>query len=275
MYLCIAHRAQIYKHGKIIRTMYDSNEIITHKNYAEILLYNRSGEEIAKTKVDLEDVDELKKYKIGFDWSGGYAITKVDSKPIFIHRIIMNTPNGSFTDHINGDRLDNRKQNLRLCTYQNYNRNRRVADVNKSGVTGVYYSKTNNKWVAQIKNNGKIINLGFFENIEDAGLIRLKAEQILFKEFSPNKDEFYKLNEHKELENLYTIEDIRKHTGIGKNKRKNLNEIEIQEICILLEQGGLPQQQIADLYQISQTSISRVNKRKEYAANQMEGLFAD
>lgn len=57
---CQKHYNQIYKHGHIFnRTLMDLNEIIKHDNYAEIILYNKKCQEIARTKIDLEDVSKV------------------------------------------------------------------------------------------------------------------------------------------------------------------------------------------------------------------------
>lgn len=59
---CQKHYCQIKKHGKIHRTMYDPNEIIIKKDYAEIVLYNKDMVQIAKAIIDIEDIDKTKKY---------------------------------------------------------------------------------------------------------------------------------------------------------------------------------------------------------------------
>lgn len=138
--------------------------------------------------VDDEDYDFLMQWKWHFD--GYYArrqthIGMIDGKqkqkPIRLHIQIMNPPEGMDTDHINGDRLDNRRTNLRLCTTQENNRNRGLG---KKGYKGVYFHKVNKKWIAQIRLNNKGRHLGSFENINDALLAYNKAAIEHFGEFA-------------------------------------------------------------------------------------------
>lgn len=156
------------------------NEIIIHDGYAEILLYDTYGVEINRTIIDIDDIDNVIQYK----WhhrSNGYCGANHN---ILLHRIIMNVKNGEYVDHINGNRLDNRKQNLRICTNQENNFNKGLYSHNTSGVTGVSWDKSRNKWEVSIKINQKKINLGRFENFNDAVNKRKDAEIIYFGEFA-------------------------------------------------------------------------------------------
>lgn len=71
--------------------------------------------------IDIDDAEEVG----GYLWqahSTGYAKSRGTGKRIYMHRLINKTPKGLLTDHINGNRLDNRKANLRTAThYQNQN----------------------------------------------------------------------------------------------------------------------------------------------------------
>tara|TARA_R110000765_G_scaffold21534_1_gene55267 strand:- start:142 stop:627 length:486 start_codon:yes stop_codon:yes gene_type:complete len=101
----------------------------------------------------------------------------------FLHRIIMDDPEGQFIDHINRDPLDNRRDNLRIVTRQENNMNLSIKKNNKSGITGVHWHKGNGKWVAQIKYKNKKIYLGIFEKLEAARKARKDAEMKYFGEF--------------------------------------------------------------------------------------------
>ena len=63
------------------------------------------------------------------------------SRKLLIHRIVLDAPAGMDVDHINGDPLDNRKENLRICTRSENCRNRKVRNTSKSGFKGVEYCK--------------------------------------------------------------------------------------------------------------------------------------
>lgn len=146
--------------------------------------YTGNGEEFY---CDLEDYDKIKDYC--WENSNGYMITgdkNNRSKNIIMHRLIMDcSENDTAVDHINHNRKDNRKINLRICTDSQNNMNHVLRKDNSTGVTGVYYDKRINKWYSQIKIKGrKRITLGYFENKEDAIKTRKEAEEKYFGEYS-------------------------------------------------------------------------------------------
>lgn len=87
-------------------------------------------------------------------------------------------PSGSI-DHINGDKIDNRIENLRDVTNIENSRNMAVNKRNKSGVLGVYFHKQTGKWCAQISAFGKHVGLGLFSSQSDAIIARKAAERVL------------------------------------------------------------------------------------------------
>jgi hypothetical protein len=99
-----------------------------------------------------------------------YAVRNVRGErrgTVFMHRDIMRTPPGKETDHRNGDGLDNRRRNLKICTHAENGANRpRVNRNNTTGSRGVY--RKADKWQAQIMRNGKSIYLGLFSRKSDA-----------------------------------------------------------------------------------------------------------
>jgi len=178
MMLCNKHYTQMQNHNKIfIKTIYDPNEIIIHDDYAEIVLYNKQCKEIARTKIDIEDIEKLKQYK----WclSHGYAKTDIRKISRKMHQILI----GDYIDHINIDPLDNRRSNLRKCNQQQNDYNKNLSKNNSSGVKGVSWDKHNFKWRSIIEINYKSIHLGRFKNKKDAVVARLKAERKYHKEF--------------------------------------------------------------------------------------------
>jgi len=186
---CEKHALQIKRHGKILeRTRFDPNEIVILKDWAEIILYDRHGQEIARSKIDLEDVEKCKEYK----WhrkvykTREYVQTKIEGKNVKIHQLLLEYYAKYFEiDHINGDGLDNRKSNLRKCTHQENMMNQRVLPSNnKSGHIGVYYNQIIEKWIAQIKYSQKNIYLGAFKKKKQAIAARKLGE---IKYFGENK----------------------------------------------------------------------------------------
>ena len=114
--------------------------------------------------VDDADYAELSKHK----WcvSDGYAVRKIGKKVTAMHRVILNTPVGMHSDHINGDRLDNRRCNLRVCTRTENMRNRASNRNTSSQYRGVSLSKSG--WAARIRLSGHLQHIGFFANEADA-----------------------------------------------------------------------------------------------------------
>lgn len=117
--------------------------------------------------IDLDDLDKVKlKSKFWGAYTNGY-ITATNLKTS-LHRFLMNCPKNMQIDHINRDKTDNRKSNLRICTsYQNC-QNVGVKQNNKSGCKGVHFCKTHKKWKVTIKHNCKQISLGYYHNKEEA-----------------------------------------------------------------------------------------------------------
>jgi hypothetical protein len=103
-------------------------------------------------------------------------------KTIQIHRLITNAPKGMVVDHINGDGLDNRRENLRLCTVAENNKNRRRNSNNTSGYKGV--RRDTYKYKAAIKSENKLIHLGMFSSPEDAARAYDKAAKEIFGKFA-------------------------------------------------------------------------------------------
>tara|TARA_A100001011_G_scaffold385744_2_gene460282 strand:+ start:2091 stop:2606 length:516 start_codon:yes stop_codon:yes gene_type:complete len=106
-----------------------------------------------------------------------------------VHRVIMDAPKGMDVDHINGDSLDNRKENLRLCTRSENCRNKKVRADSKSGFKGVYQTK-NGRFQAYIGDPSKIsrnIKLGTYDTPEEAARAYDKRALELHGEFAtPN-----------------------------------------------------------------------------------------
>lgn len=181
---CDKHYRQYKKYGKTQRTVYDSNEIIEYDDYAELVLYDKHNNEVARAIIDLEYVDVVKQYK--WHLNTGYVH---NSKVGLLHRLIMNPDEDMVVDHINHNRLDNRISNLRICTSLQNNMNSGKRCDNISGITGVTWYKDSNKWVAYIRVNGKRKNLGYYKTLEEAKKARRQAEIDYYGEFSPNRED--------------------------------------------------------------------------------------
>ena len=122
-----------------------------------------------------------------FKWqlsTKGYAIRTVKDKTIWMHRIILNTPKDYFTDHINGNKIDNRKSNLRIAKgSQNYG-NVGLPKHNTSGFKGVSFEKSRNKYEAYISKKDKKVHLERFKTSKEAALVYNQAAQEYFGKFA-------------------------------------------------------------------------------------------
>jgi hypothetical protein len=106
---------------------------------------------------------------------------KIGKKSVKLHRFIMGATAGRIVDHQDGNRLDNRKQNLRVCGLGDNNRNLGISLRNTSGYKGV--TKRGNKWEANIKFNGEHIYLGRYDSAEKAAEIYNQKAKELFGEY--------------------------------------------------------------------------------------------
>lgn len=93
-----------------------------------------------------------------------------------MHRLFIELSEGFETDHINRNRLDNRKRNLRKVTRQENMHNKSIYKSNSSGCSGVKWNKRLNSWQVQITVNKKRVHLGVFKDLQDAIFARKTAE---------------------------------------------------------------------------------------------------
>lgn len=176
---CQKHYNQIYKHGHIFnRTLMDLNEIIKHDNYAEIILYNKKCQEIARTKIDLEDVSKVQNIKWGYHSSARGECAAAQTPRVILHNYLLNhTDKSTVVIHKNGDNLDNRKDNLVIISQTEKQQNNKIPSNNKSGYKGVWFCKERNKWQAQITVKNKTKSLGRFNTFEEAVFARKAGEE--------------------------------------------------------------------------------------------------
>lgn len=103
---------------------------------------------------------------------------------IYMHRIIMNTSEKMEVDHINGKGLDNRKSNLRNCTFSQNRMNSRVRKDSKSGYKGIRFVENRKKWYVSIATNRKRIFLGYYVNKTEAIESYNQAARKYFNEYA-------------------------------------------------------------------------------------------
>ncbi|AJG91747.1 HNH endonuclease [Bacillus tropicus] len=146
--------------------------------------------EILEALIDTDDFEKVSSYKA--TWYGYkdpkrkeiYVAMDVDRysdrKHFKLHRVIMDAPKGKVVDHMNHNGLDNRKNNLRVCTIAENRQNQKGSrkDNHTSGIRGVHWDKKRGKWRAGLRVNGQRIDLGYFDDKEDAGRTAKQARTI-------------------------------------------------------------------------------------------------
>lgn len=168
--------------------------ILSNKKYNDyeiqedyVIMYTTKGEPFF---VDLDDFWKVK----NICWyinNKGYVKGKVNGEETGLHRYVMNCPSGFDVDHIHGkeSRNDNRKSNLRIATVSQNGMNVGLKINNTSGITGVCWDTSTKKWTAYITINYKRIQLGRYNNFDDAVQVRREAEQRYFGEYGYNNSQ--------------------------------------------------------------------------------------
>lgn len=148
---------------------------------------------IGKTAQGIEfiiDAEDLSKVA-GKTWhinAMGYPQTNIyqDGTSPLLHRIILGGYEKGFcVDHIDRNKLNNRRSNLRICRQRDNAKNQSVRIDNTSGFTGVYKDKQTGAWWAEITADGERHYLGRFQRFGDAVRARIEGEKEYFGEFAP------------------------------------------------------------------------------------------
>jgi len=150
--------------------------------------------------VDNDDYDKLKNYSWYYNKTHAHAYVRVyiDGEQLLMHRVILKAKKGQMVDHINGNGLDNRRSNIRLCTNSQNQKNKKPSGrskylgVNIHKTKTLYYRKKTKEYVtykttsiiAHIKIGDKYKHLGTFKTEKDAALAYNEAAKIHHKEFA-------------------------------------------------------------------------------------------
>lgn len=133
--------------------------------------------------VDTEDVPRLSRYTWCVEGTG-YAMSRSGGNAIKMHRFLLDASKGNFVDHINGNRLDNRKQNLRICKKQQNEFNAKVRADSTTGFRGVSFEKRRHKYRAYITIDQKQQHIGSFDTAEAAARAYNDKALQLFGDFA-------------------------------------------------------------------------------------------
>lgn len=141
---------------------------------------------------DFAFVDECDVHLIaGNNWylsKTGYvrrAVPRVNGRnaTIDMHRLIVECPQGQCVDHVDRNKLNNRRSNLRLATNSLNQANRR-SKRGENSLKGFTWNRASGKWQASIKKDGKYKHLGMFDTAEDANKAYEQAAKAMFGEFA-------------------------------------------------------------------------------------------
>lgn len=193
--LCNKHMHQYYSYGKFLdnnpRTQNDLNDYRIEDNLAIFNLYSgRSSEKIEEFIIDLEDIEKIKYHK--WRLCHAHVVTGLPAKGTQrdLSWVILGLDNRAeensdiVVDHINGNPLDNRKSNLRICSQSENVLNKCSMSNNTSGFIGVSYRADRDRYDPEISIQRQRCHLGYTKTKEEAVYKRYYAEQLVFKEFA-------------------------------------------------------------------------------------------
>ena len=132
---------------------------------------------------DLTDLPMIKRYTWHLG-KRGYPATHVRRKTVVLHRLLFPNMDGYEIDHINGDKLDNRRSNLRPCTHQQNGFNQKRRHTNTSGYIGVSFLRRLDCYEAYIHFHGTKHHLGLYTEPIAAARVRDCVAKLLFGEFA-------------------------------------------------------------------------------------------
>lgn len=157
------------------------NVIHDRGDYSEIEIHsNKHG--LFLVKIDTEDLNKVSSYKwtVSLHKGGVFYIVgrdRASKTNIQLHRIITDCPKGLTVDHINHDTLDNRKQNLKVCTQAENNLNKDMHPLNTSGYKNISIDKKIGKFRVTISRNRRWMQIGAYKTIEEA--IKARDDYLL------------------------------------------------------------------------------------------------
>ena len=175
---CLGRESKSSRH---IENKYDFS------NDGYVIGYDQRGN---KFYVSFEDYDLIKQYTWNVNPQHGYVINAQND--IRMHRLIMDVENkNTEIDHLNHNRSDNRRENLRIVTRSENCFNMGLRKDNTSGYSGVRWFKRDQLWEARITVHGVKYYLGRYKNKTDAIAARKAAEEKYFGEYSYDNSQAY------------------------------------------------------------------------------------
>jgi len=178
---CKTHYLRMYYKGSPDLDTYKSKN--TYRFVDDyVVLQTTKGQDFFVDVVDLE-LTQTRTWCIS---KTGYLVATLKGKTIKLHRYLLGLKNPSdIVDHINGNPLDNRRSNLRICVQSENSKNSKLSINNTLGYPGIKITPTG-KYYTRITVDYKEIYLGTFDNLQDAIKVRKLAEDKYYGEFAFN-----------------------------------------------------------------------------------------
>ncbi len=175
--LCSKHYQQLKRTGQVrTKTEYSENPIVNHGGWVLVGLRDAYNNVVGWTKLSAEDLPLVEGKRLRA-MRGKYIDFWDGSKRMLLHRAILNAPVDMQVDHINGDPLDNRRENLRLATPSQNSANYKTREY--KGVRRRW-----RKYSARVQHGGEVKHLGMFSTAEEAARAYDRAAFEIWGEYA-------------------------------------------------------------------------------------------
>lgn len=225
-----------------------------NEEVVEIKVYGRGKDFKGVVLVDSDVYERLRTRSVSIS-SHGYARTGIDGsgEPLeYLHRFIMGEPKGKVVDHINGNRLDNRRVNLRICEHKENMWNSKPVT---AGYKGVY--ENGFSWIAQIMADGVIHHIGSYRTQEEAALAYNEKALELHGEFAY-------LNVVGTPKEEWIVMEIKGQLKGEEANGVKLTEKKVLEIRVIMASGKVRNQDVAIVYGVDRRTVRDIASRRTW-----------
>lgn len=179
---CSKHYQQVRRYGRVKPSTRDPRPAVIEGRVAKIPLRSNGKDEYALVDAQFAYLAEHKWTRTHY----GYVRRNIDK--VLMHRLLLDAESKQVVDHINGDKLDNRLSNIRLCRQADNSKNQKTRRNNTSGYKGVYFDKRLKKFVARVKCDYKTYFAGSYTNAQQAAEAYNKLAKQLHGEYARVND---------------------------------------------------------------------------------------
>lgn len=172
-----------------MQMQFTPNKVRIDGDAAYLTLTTGKGIVVGEAIIDLDDLGRVlaagRWYGQWNPQANTYYVRCNRSRPLLLHRFVMNAPSGTIVDHLHHETLDCRKSVLRVCSHTENMQNRKGAHKNsKSGIRGVYWDNRKAKWRVEVRAHKTRHYLGDYDDIEEAARVAAEARTQLHGDFS-------------------------------------------------------------------------------------------